>query len=77
MAARSRVTSEEQVPPEVVATVFHGVTVSDALAVMVVESLAGVPRPAVTGAADPELPSSRRCGMFDSPTSRRQSCCQE
>ncbi|WP_369135256.1 hypothetical protein [Modestobacter sp. I12A-02662] len=43
MPTRSTATSGEQVPPELVATVLHGVTVSDSLAVMVVESLAGAP----------------------------------
>jgi diguanylate cyclase (GGDEF)-like protein/PAS domain S-box-containing protein len=37
VAARSRLASEHQASPEVMAAVFHGVTVSDAMAIMVVE----------------------------------------
>jgi len=41
VAARTRVADEHQASPEVVAAVFHKVTVSDAMAVMVVEPVGG------------------------------------
>jgi diguanylate cyclase (GGDEF)-like protein/PAS domain S-box-containing protein len=42
VAARSHVASEHQASPEIVATVFHGVAVSDATAIVVVEPVGGV-----------------------------------
>src|SRR4051794_353788 len=42
VAARTRRADEQRASPEVVATVFHGVTVSDAMAVLVVEPVDGV-----------------------------------
>ena len=44
MPARSRVLSEHQASPEVMAAVFHGVAVSDAMAILVVEPVAGALR---------------------------------
>ena len=44
MAARSRVANEHQPSPEIMAVVFHGVTVSDTMAVVVVEAVDGVLR---------------------------------
>ncbi|WP_299951647.1 bifunctional diguanylate cyclase/phosphodiesterase [uncultured Modestobacter sp.] len=44
MAARTRTVSEPSASPEVVAAVFHGVSVSDAMAILVVEQVDGVLR---------------------------------
>jgi len=44
VSANSRETHDEPVPPEVVATVFHGVTVSDSTAILVVERQGGAAR---------------------------------
>ncbi|MGY5883667.1 putative bifunctional diguanylate cyclase/phosphodiesterase [Modestobacter lacusdianchii] len=44
MAARTRALSEPSASPEVVAAVFHGVSVSDAMAILVVEQVDGVLR---------------------------------
>ncbi|MFQ1002897.1 putative bifunctional diguanylate cyclase/phosphodiesterase [Modestobacter sp. SSW1-42] len=44
MAARTRVADEHEVSAEVVSTVFHGVRVSDVMAVLVVEPVDGVLR---------------------------------
>jgi PAS domain-containing protein len=44
VAARSSAASEHEVSPEVMAAVFHGVTVSDVTAVVVVEPVGGVLR---------------------------------
>ncbi|MEU2350583.1 EAL domain-containing protein [Modestobacter sp. NPDC049651] len=44
MSARSRVQGDEPVPPEVVNAVFHGVSVSDAAAILVVERVGGTAR---------------------------------
>src|SRR4051812_24785000 len=41
VAARSQVANEQQASPDVIAAVFHGVTVSDALAILVVEPVGG------------------------------------
>jgi len=44
VAARSQLTAKHQAPPEVVAAVFHGVTHSDTMAILVIEQVAGVLR---------------------------------
>ncbi|WP_237494675.1 bifunctional diguanylate cyclase/phosphodiesterase [Modestobacter sp. L9-4] len=44
MPARTRVVDEHEVSAEIVATVFHGVRVSDAMAILVVEPVDGVLR---------------------------------
>jgi diguanylate cyclase (GGDEF)-like protein/PAS domain S-box-containing protein len=44
VAVRQRVADDHQVPPEVVAAVFHGVSLSDAMGVLVLEQVAGVAR---------------------------------
>ncbi|WP_052090378.1 putative bifunctional diguanylate cyclase/phosphodiesterase [Modestobacter caceresii] len=42
MSARTRAVGEPQASPEIVAAVFHGVSVSDAVAVLVIEQVGGV-----------------------------------